>query len=122
MELIMHYVCIEDNEVTSILNYAPNVPNTVSVVQISDADYQKLIDQTHYFNVSTRAIVAVSSDILAQKDQELANGQEREFLNSTDWKVFRHIRQKALGITTSLTEEQYLALERQREDAAGRVA
>ena len=29
------------------------------------------------------------------------NGQEREFLNSTDWKVLRHIRQKHLGIATT---------------------
>ncbi len=122
MELIMHYVCIENNEVTSILNYAPNVPNTVSIVEITDNDYQKLIDQTHYFNTSTKELVAVSTEVTERKAQELANGIEREFLNSTDWKVLRHIRQKALGIATSLTEAEYLALEQQREDAAGRVA
>jgi len=33
----------------------------------------------------------------------------------------RHIRQKHLGIATSLTEEQYTELENQREAAAQRV-
>jgi hypothetical protein len=51
--------------------------------------------------------------------QELLNAVEREFLRSTDWQILRHIRQKSLNQTTSLTEDQYLTLEQQRADAAG---
>lgn len=39
----------------------------------------------------------------------------------TDWQVLRHIRQKALGVRTSLTEEEYLALELQRQDASTKI-
>jgi hypothetical protein len=32
----MHYVCIENNLVVSILSYQPSVPETVTVQEISD--------------------------------------------------------------------------------------
>jgi hypothetical protein len=117
----MHYVCIENNTIISILNYEPSVPNSVSVVELSDNDYAKIEEQTHYFDIVSGGVLAVSAEVTAQKEIDLANGQEREFLNSTDWKVLRHIRQKALGIPTSLTEEEYLAVEQQRQDAAARI-
>jgi predicted nucleotidyltransferase len=66
-------------------------------------------------------VVAVDSEELAQKTQYMANGLEREFLNSTDWQILRHIRQKALAITTTLTDTQYLELEQQRQAAAARI-
>lgn len=117
----MHYVCIENNTVISILNYEPAVPETVTVVSITNEEYTTIENQTHYFDIALNSVLAVSSEIVAQKEAELSNGTEREFLNSTDWKVLRHIRQKALAITTSLTEEEYLTLEQQREDAAARI-
>lgn len=117
----MYYVCIENNQVISVLNYEPSVPNTVDIVSISDEDYQKLQSETHVFNPNTKTLVSQNPAILAQKEQEKLNAVEREFLNSTDWKVMRHIRQKALGIPTSLTEEQYLELEQQRQAAAARI-
>jgi hypothetical protein len=97
------------------------VPSTVSIVTITDQQYNQIMAQTHYFDVTSSSVLAVSTDVITQKEIEVANGQEREFLNSTDWKVLRHIRQKALAVTTSLTEEQYLTLEAQREEAAGRI-
>lgn len=44
-----------------------------------------------------------------------------DFLNSTDYKVLRHIRQKNLAQKTTLSEEEYLALEIDRSYAASRV-
>jgi hypothetical protein len=117
----MYYVCIENAAVTSIMSYEPAVPRTVSITLITDEQYAQIMAQTHYFNVELSSVVAVSTEVITRKETEIANGQEREFLNSTDWKVLRHIRQKALGITTSLTEEQYLTLESQREEAASRI-
>lgn len=117
----MYYVCIENNEVVSILNYEPNVPNSVIVVTIPDSDHDLLLAKTHYYNTTTRRVEPVSSDEIAREAQQDANGQEREFLNSTDWKVLRHIRQKHLGIATTLTEAEYTALEEQREAAASRI-
>lgn len=118
----MYYVCIENNKVVNILGYEPSVPNSVELVTITSDQYQQIMNQTHVFDVATKQVVSVDDSILEQRNTDVLNAQEREFLNSTDWKVLRHIRQKALGIATSLTEEQYLELERQREDAATRVA
>ncbi len=117
----MHYVCIENNQVTGILNYQPSVPTTVSVVQITDEQYSNMVNNTHYFNISTQTVVPVSAELTNQKIRDLANAQEREFLNSTDWKILRHIRQKALNVPTSLTDAEYLELELQRQQAASRI-
>jgi hypothetical protein len=117
----MHYVCIENNIVTSILNYEPSVPESVSVVIISDDDLGNIENRTHFFDVETKTIKPVADEIIAQREQEKSNAVEREFLNSTDWQILRHLRQKALGTPTSLTEEQYLALEQLRSAAAARI-
>lgn len=117
----MHYVCIENNKIVSILNYAPNVPNTVQVIDIPDSAAEDIKNQTHYFDVATRSVQPVSKNILDKKEAELKNALEREYLNSTDWMVLRHIRQKALGISTSLTEAEYVDLEQKRNAAASRI-
>lgn len=117
----MHYVCIENNVVSSILNYEPNVPNTVSIVTITDNQLEQIKNETHRFDVSTRSVIPVDPSVTAAKAREVTNAVEQEYLRSTDWKVLRHIRQKALGVPTSLTEQQYLALEQQRAAAAARI-
>ena len=117
----MNYVCIENNAISSILNYEPSVPDTVEVVTISDDDGKKLHDQTHIFDLNSKTVVPIDASITAQKEKEKLNGVEREFLNSTDWKILRHIRQKSLNITTTLTDAEYLALEQQRNEAATRI-
>jgi hypothetical protein len=117
----MYYVCIENDQVTGIQSYEPAVPSTVSVVAITDQQHQQIMDQTHGFDIASRTVVAVDSAILAEKEQYRLNGIEREFLNSTDWKILRHMRQKALNVPTTLTDEQYLELEQQRQAAAARI-
>ena len=117
----MKYICIENNQVTSLMDYEPNVPDTVTVVTISDQDAENLNNGTHIFDIASSSVVDKPADAVEQENTIAQNGQEREFLSSTDWKVLRHIRQKHLGITTSLTEDQYTELENQREEAAQRV-
>lgn len=117
----MHYVCVENNVIVSILNYQPNVPKSVAVFEISDTQAQQIQAQTHYFDLEHQIVKPVVGDVAAQKTRELSNAEKREFLNSTDWKVLRHIRQKALGIPTTLTESQYLELEQQREAASAGI-
>lgn len=114
----MYYVCIESGKITSILNYEPNVPKTVEVVKISDLDYDRLIKNTHFFDVQNKKVVSVSQQVIDQKQIEAANIEHKEFLNSTDWMVLRHIRQKVLGQRTSLSETEYLDLETRRDKAA----
>lgn len=117
----MKYVCIENNQVVSILGYEPNVPESITVVQITDDEYTSITSETHKFDVVSKRVVPVDPSVSAQKAQDQANGIEKEFLNSTDWKVLRHLRQKALGVPTSLTEAEYLELENQRNAAAARI-
>lgn len=117
----MYYVCIENNLVISIMPYEPAVPNTIRMVTIPDNQYNQIMAQTHRFDVSTNTVVAVGSTELAQKEQDKLNGIEREFLNSTDWQILRHLRQKALNIPTSLTDAEHLTLEQQRQAAAARI-
>lgn len=114
----MYYVCVENEIIVSILNYQPSVPASIAVFEISDNEAAQIQAQTHYFDLNSQTVKPIAGDLAAQKTQELSNAEKREFLNSTDWKVLRHIRQKALGIPTTLTDAQYLELEQQRETAS----
>jgi hypothetical protein len=114
----MHYVCVENEIIVSILNYQPSVPKSVAVFEITDQQAAQIQAQTHYFDLNSQTVKSVTGDLAAQKSQELSNAEKRELLNSTDWKVLRHIRQKALGIPTTLSDAQYLELEQQRETAS----
>lgn len=117
----MYYVCIEESKIISILNYKPTVPSSVLVIEISDNSYEKIVDQTHFFNIETSEIELLSSSILDEKAKAVKNAIHREALASTDWKVLRHLREKALNIQTSLTESEYLDLENQRNTAANSI-
>ena len=114
----MHYVCVENNSVISVCDYQPSVPNTVRVIPISDEDNAKVMAGTHVFSVALGRVTSksASDDV---KVQEIKSSIDRyDFLQTTDWKVLRHIRQKALGVATSLTDAEYIELERQRQSAA----
>lgn len=117
----MYYVCIENNRIVGIQNYEPQVPPTVSVHQISDEQYELLKVGSHIFNVETGQIVASASFSVEKLEIDKKNSIEREYLNSTDWMVLRHLRQKTLGIDTSLTEDQFRDLEMKRQEAALRI-
>jgi hypothetical protein len=118
----MHYVCLENNQVVSMLNYQPSVPSSVTVIEISDIDYSNIENKTHFFNTSTNAVEPLTTEQLAQLQTFNQNNERYEFLNSTDWKVLRHIREKALGVETSMTEQEYLDLETQRQEVAKSIA
>jgi hypothetical protein len=122
----MHYLLVEDNQVTSILNYEPNVPDTVTVVPITDEEHKDLTEsKVSYFDIPSMQIKKYTQDQLnSQKsleEQNKINAENREFLNSTDWKILRHLRETTLGVPTSLSQEQYLDLEQQRKGAASRI-
>jgi len=60
-------------------------------------------------------------DITAKVEQEKINAEALAYLASTDWKVLRHIRQKALGHPTTLSEEEYLQMEQDRAVKASSI-
>lgn len=117
----MYYVCVESGKVISVVNYFPSVPRTVSITEITDNQHEQISAGTHKFDVSTLTVVTDPEYSESLKSREIANAQNREFLRSTDWQILRHIRQKALGQITSLTEDEYLALENRRAQTAARI-
>lgn len=52
------------------------------------------------------------------KSQDELNVEALQFLAETDWKILRHLRQQSLGIATSLTSQEFLELEQERQMAA----
>lgn len=117
----MKYFCIENNVLSSVLDYEPNVPDTVEVVVISDNDYKLIEDKTHIFDIESKKVVERSAESKAQLSSLEEKQNALQFLNQTDWKVLRHIREKAINIKTSLTEAEYLTLEQQRAEAASKI-
>ena len=122
----MYYLCIENNSVGSILNYKPNVPDTVEVVEVTDEEYNLIRDDTHIFDITTKKVIPHESSYIEEKaaniEKEQNNAVHRQLLTNTDWKILRHIRQKALKIPTSLTAEEYIALENERQLAASQIS
>lgn len=117
----MYYVCIENNQIISVLNYEPSAPDTVTVKEISDRDYELLILGNHYFDIPTQGILPHSSSVLEAREQEKQSLVLKKQLQDTDWQVLRHIRQKALGVPTSLSDAEYLDLELERNRIAAQI-
>jgi len=117
----MYYVCIENDRIISVLNHDPTVPDTVTVKEISDHDYELLTAGSHYFDIPTLSILPHSSSVLDAREQEKQNVTFKKQLRDTDWQVLRHIRQKALGVPTSLSEAEYLDLELERNRIAAQI-
>jgi hypothetical protein len=115
---LMYYVCIEDDRVANVLDYAPEVPVTVSVVEIGDAEYQLLTDRSHYFDIPSQSVLPYNTEVIDARAQQQQNKVYQQMLTDSDWQVLRHIRQKALGVPTSLSEAEYLDLELRRNQAA----
>jgi hypothetical protein len=121
----MHYVIIENGQLSSILNYEPNVPETHVVIEITDEEHTGIFAKTHYFDLTDNTVKSYSQTHLdteaAKEAQRITNAEKRKFLADSDWKVMRHLREKALGQATSLTDQQYLDLEQARATAAAAI-
>jgi hypothetical protein len=106
----------------SIINYEPNAPAEINVYPITEAEKIGTEAGTHYFDLTTHTIQSKPAEVLQAKQAaraiEVANAEYRRFLADTDWQVLRHIRQQSLGIQTSLSQQEYLDLENQRQQAA----
>ena len=98
------------------------IQNTVKFNEYTEADIQETerpIVKVHggYEFADTSEYQAE----LARQEQERINQNARDFLNETDWMVIRHRDQLALGIPTSLTEEEFRKLLEDRQQARDRV-
>lgn len=111
----MNYVCIEEGQVVSVLNYKPNIPKSMTIVEITDSDYTVLTSGEGGYDVKLNKVIKYKHTEV--KNREVSN-KARAFLASTDWKILRHIREKQLKIPTSLTEQEYNKLEKERQKKA----
>lgn len=108
-----YFVCVENDKVVSVIDYEPNVPDSVKLFSISEDEYKDItVNRTHFFNTKTGKVKKIEKEILLNR---LNTQESLRFLSMTDWKILRHIREKALGIETTMTEEQYIDLENERQ-------
>ena len=112
-------------DTVSIVDYEANVPADIAVYQINENEKRAIDAGTHYFDLALQSVQAKSqNDVIAErlaKTRVSENVRYQAFLNSTDWKVMRHIRELALGAATSLTPEEYINLEKSRAQAASNI-
>jgi hypothetical protein len=114
-----YFVCIENNKVVGVLDYKPTVRKSISLVPIDLDEYKKLHAMSHIYDVETKNIVPFVQEpleVIGNRDTT-----DKQFLQETDWKVLRHVREKALNVATSITEEDYLKLEHERHERAKRI-
>lgn len=95
-----------------------SAPDHIIQVECTEEDEKKLISREYIFDPNTKTIVKKGESQLLALEIENKNYENLRFLSSTDWMVLRHLREKALGEQTSLTEEQFLQLEANRHVAA----
>lgn len=115
------FVCVENDKVIGIQEFEPAVPESVKVYKITEEEYKAIIDGNQIFNVKKKKVTDLPAAELKEKEAQTIIQDARKFLNSTDWKILRHLREVVLDMKTSLTEEEYLALERERHMAAAKI-
>jgi hypothetical protein len=122
----MYLIIRNNNQITGTISEQPAVVSPDTIYQyISDENLYLIGSKNHYFDFSTMQYELLSA-LMIEKNNELHmqlknNNKNKKFLNITDWQILRHIRQIALNIETSLTQEEYLELEQQRSDAAANI-
>ena len=114
----MRYVCVENDQVVSMLNYMPQVPDHVQIYEIDHVCYSLIMNNTHYFDTQTKRVQPVPESHTQHTLTQEQTASNRKFLRDTDWQVLRHLRQTHLGIPTSLTESEFTALEQARHAAS----
>lgn len=105
----MIYVYVDLDRVTG---YSDNEePNTIPF----DATEDFLNNPFKYKYVNGEFIVDADKERImgARRD----NREHQTLLDNTDWKVMRHRDQVDLGVVTSLTSEEYIALLQARQEA-----
>lgn len=106
---------------TSSLSFSSaktSAPDYVIQQECSDDDQQKILSGMYEFDVAELRVVPKSTDALAEIATQKSNAEKSHYLSSTDWKILRHLREKMLQVQTSMTEQEYLALEQERQSIA----
>lgn len=108
----------EDYIVVDFYDYESSERKLLEKVKMTISDFPSVVDTDLDVLVLKPASI---DDALLVFNQVKINNINKYFLANSDFKVLRHIRQKALNETLSLTEEQYLELEEKRSLAASLI-
>ncbi len=119
--MITYYI-EKDDKIIFASTDLQTIQNTVKFSGYAEADIQETerpIVKVHggYEFADTSEYQAE----FARQEQERINQEAEQFLNDTDWMVIRHRDQLALGIPTSLTEEEFRQLLLDRQAARDQV-
>ena len=87
---------------------------------VYDEETSEILEEAVYETIPAEYTIEIE-DVTAQVDQERINAEAQAFLDESDYRVLRHYGQVSLGIELSLTEEEYLILENQRQEARKRI-
>jgi hypothetical protein len=118
---------IYDTEIKSINFSSCRVNSLDHLIQVecTEIDKANYFAGTHYFDETLKKVVSKPKSVLDQikqkQDTVRKNKTLLKFLADTDWKILRHIREKALNLPTSLSDSEYIALEKSRHDAATEI-
>lgn len=90
----------------------------VEGIEIEEHEFDKLQDENGNWKYSY-----INNEIVKNDNSKKPNiydiqnqiFQLKIYLNETDFKVLRHLREKALNIQTTLSEDEYLQLENDRQ-------
>jgi hypothetical protein len=116
----MKYILTKNKQLVSVLNYEPNTSGDTEIVvtKITDDEDSLILNKTHKFDTDSLKVIPNSAEDNAQIQSVKVKESNISFLLSTDWKILRHIREKHLGVSATLSEKQYTELETLRQEAA----
>jgi hypothetical protein len=82
----MKYLCTEDNKIISILDYIPNLPKSVKIIEISDMEAEELNQGKKYYDFIDKKIKLIENKNIDPMNLEINVKNERNMLLSeTDW-------------------------------------
>ena len=120
------YLLIKNETLLSVCNYEPNIDSDdIRIVKYSGKiPFDRIIyidgkirDKDNYIDINGKYILKTKT-----LETQLNNNQtSRQYLKNSDWLVIRHRDQLALGIKTTLSDEEYLNILKKRQLKRERV-
>ncbi len=106
----MYFVCVDnDLNFAGVYDYKPNIPSELTLKEISEQDFLKLQSGDFTYDGASGQIQPI------EKSEPSISEKYKFYLDDSDWLILRHMREKFLKIKTTLSDKQFLALERKRQ-------
>lgn len=115
----MDYYVNYDRKGNIIGFYTPDIHNDIpsECIKITEDEWKYLVvHQDEYMvDVTSRLLVWCGKNICTEQEIAAVRAKRDRLLLNTDWIVARHIEQTTIGLSTTITEEQYIALLKYRQ-------